>query len=174
MQHVLDAVRRPMVRSAVVGLSLAGMLVFGGTALAHLPGSPETGRPHPAATTTVQVLVSKTVKQHATTAGAVAAISSVGGIGTRVVCTNLGSANFKTELQFKSSPAGAVLLSPNGSVELTTSYVGIFNVTHGAGYGFGESFDVMTSSGTFQHYEAAFNVHELGSDCVTHVAIMSN
>lgn len=173
MRQVLDAVRRPMIRSAVVALSLSGLMVFGGTALARLPGGHAPRTVHPAAATAVQVLASKTVKQHATAAGAVASLTSVGGISSRVVCTNTGSGIFKTELQFKSSPAGAVIMSTNGSVKLTASYVGIYNVTNSVAYGYGTGFDVMTSS-SFQHYEAAFNEHQLGNDCVTHIAVMNN
>ncbi len=174
MRHVLDAVRRPMIRSAVVALSLAGLMVFGGTALARLPGESRaadvpTSGDHDGPGTGQQD-------------GQAARDRRWGG-GEHHLCWwhrhasgvhQPGSANLQDRVAVQVVARRRCPLSPNGSVELTASYVGIFNVTHGAGYGFGESFDVMTSSGTFQHYEAAFNVHELGSDCVTHVAIMSN
>jgi hypothetical protein len=169
---LVEFVHGSSLRVVVVALALAACLAFGGTALAGLSGRDTAGSAQPGATTTVQVFASKTVKQTATSSGAVANLTSVGGISTRVVCSKTpGQHDLKLQLQFKSSPAGAFVLDSR-AMKLTSSFVTLYQT--GSGGGFGLGFDVMTSGGAFQHYEAAVKTQGSGVECVTHLAAMSN
>ncbi len=106
---------------------------------------PARGSVQPAAVTTVKVLASKLLEQHGTGAGAVGALTNVGPISARAVCTDIGSGAFRNDFQLKSSVAGTCILGTNGSAAISGSFVTQYTLSSSAGYGFGFSFDAMTA-----------------------------
>jgi hypothetical protein len=159
---------------AVIGLfALVALVALAGPALAGGRGTTSVGRDSAAAAaaTNVKILASKSLKLKATAAGKTGALATVGPISARTVCKNTGSNVFENALQFKSTAAGTVLEGPNGSSKLTSSFKTVFSVLNGSGYGFAVQVDILTPSGAFQHWNLAFNVHQLGGDCMTRIAV---
>lgn len=154
----------------MVALALSSLMVFGGTALARPTSLPKTVQP---AGTSVTVLGKKLLKQHATGAGAVGALLTVGGISTRATCTDLGSGVSKVQIQGKSTKSGTVVLAFNGQSTLNASYHDIWTLSNASPYGFNYSFDVLTGAAVKTHYDLDFTINELGGDCVTSIVALS-
>lgn len=168
-------VRRRALTAILVAMTVLAITGSAATALTlhHGSGKAADSTVKPAAATTDKVLGTKLVKLTATGAGALATLINVAPVSSRAVCTDLGGGSFKVEVQAKSSVAGTVLVSPYGQQVLTGSFATAWTVSGTAATGFEVGYDALTPTGTFQHYDVIWSVHELGGDCVVRLTATS-
>ncbi len=172
MFQVLGVVRRPAVRVGIVAATLSATMVFGGSALARLPDRVlgTSGVATAARVTTVKVLGKKAVNL---TAGQTRTLLKVGPITTRAICTNEGGTTRKIDIQIKTSTPGALVMSPNGVLALTSSYESGLTLTNSVPAAQSFQYDVVIGTTGFTHYDADFGVHG-ASDCGVRLAALSD
>ena len=172
MFQVLGVARRPAVRVGIVAATLSATMVFGGTALARLPGHllGASDTASAARVTSVTVLGKKAVNLNA---GQTRTLLKIGAITTRAVCTNLGGSTRKIDIQIKTSTPGALVMSQNGALALTSSYQSGLTLTNTAPAAQSFQYDVLIGTTVFTHYNADYGVYG-ATDCGVRLAALSD